>query len=179
MAHIGVSVSDDTKAEWEEYIEESDMGSMSELVRSAVRKEIRHEEGGDSDGGIPREMEEELTRVAQTQETLEEQMESLLDGFEDVEEATTSKEYPEEVKALAHQIANEEIEEMPRDVFQSELRGSVRDDYWDIARRHQENPNLEQVFEAFEYLEENISYIKSLRKTPDDFYRVRAKQPSR
>ena len=49
MPYVGASVDSSTKDKWEEYIEQSDYGSMSELVRGAVRSEMRSQ-GSDSGG---------------------------------------------------------------------------------------------------------------------------------
>ena len=173
MAHIGVSVSDGTKEKWEEFIEGSDHGSMSELVRTAVRKEIQRE--GQSSNEVPRELQKDLTQVAETQSTLESQMQELLDGFEDVEEIATEDTYPEEIKALGHRIG-EQLEEIPEDVF-GEMRGEVRDEFISLGRTVSDTEETVpyspgEIEQALQYLEENLSYIESVPKSPEDYYRI-------
>lgn len=173
MAHIGVSVSDGTKLKWEESIEESGHGSMSELVRTAVRKEIQRE--GQSTNEVPRELQQDLTQVAETQSSLESQMQELLDGFEDVEEIVTDDTYPEEIKALGHRIA-EHLEELPEDRF-ADMEGKIRDELVALGREvsdaEEEHPYTPgEMEQALQYLEDNLSYIESVPKSPEEYYRI-------
>jgi|GEM_PF-5651689 len=169
MAHIGVSVNDETKDEWENYIEQTDYGSMSELIRASVRKEIQ-QEGGDS--GIPRELEKELNGVAETQNTLQDQMAELVNEFENVSDVMTESQYSEEIIELAHDLA-EDIEEKHPDEFSS-LAQDAEMGYAKLAREHLgDESEAYKIPQAFQYLEENLSYIKCTPRGPNDYYRVR------
>lgn len=167
MAHIGVSVSDGTKRKWDDYVEASDHGSMSELVRTAVRKEIRSDGGAD----LPREAERRINQIAENQERITRQMESLSEEFEDVSEAATDQ-YPEHIVELADDVAGE-LEEVPADRFgdlESEAQGELRS----LAVRICDDPTKAgEVGEALEYLTENLSYVKTAPQGPNDYYRVR------
>lgn len=172
MAHVGVSVNEATKENWEEYVEGTDYGSISELVRSAVRKEIARESGGD---GIPREVEAELTEVAETQATLREQMADLLDGFEDVEAATATQ-YPSEIVELGHDIAGG-LEEVHADRF-ADWESETQSELWDVAQEQSGNVSVGEVKDALEYLEENLSYVRAKPRGPSEYYRVRGETAS-
>lgn len=172
MPHVGVSVNEATKENWEDYVEETDYGSISELVRSAVRKEIARE-GGES--GVPREVEKELTQVAETQGELRRQMADLLDGFEDVEEATATQ-YPSEVVELGHDIAGE-LEEVHADRF-TEWESETQSELWDVAQEQSGDVGVGDVKDALEYLEENLSYVRSRPRGPSEYFRVRGQTAS-
>jgi len=167
MAHIGVSVDDTTKESWAEYVEESEYGSMSELVRTAVRKEIRRGDGGE---GVPRELEKELVELSEYQETITEAVKQLNDEFEKVEEATESQ-YPEEVVELAMDIAEEDIQEISHDQF-GDLESDAQGDLVALSRKHLDTVEIGKVADALQYLEENLSYIKTEPRTLDDYWRV-------
>ncbi|MDB2294359.1 hypothetical protein PN416_09830 [Halorubrum ezzemoulense] len=167
MAHIGVSVSDDTKRKWADYVESSDHGSMSELVRTAVRKEIRSDGGAD----LPREAERRINQIAENQERITRQMESLSEEFEDVSEAATDQ-YPEHIVELADDVAAE-LDELPADRF-GDLRAKAKDELRSLAIRVCDDPTKAgEVGEALDYLSENLSYIKTAPQGPSDYYRVR------
>jgi Arc/MetJ-type ribon-helix-helix transcriptional regulator len=167
MAHIGVSVDDQTKEGWAEHVEESEYGSMSELVRTAVRKEIRRGDGGE---GVPRELEKELVELSEHQETITEAVKQLNDEFEKVEEATEAQ-YPEEIVELAMDIAEEDIQEIHADQF-GDLEKDAQRDLVSLSRKHLDTVEIGKVAEALEYLEENLSYIKTEPRTVDDYWRV-------
>lgn len=173
MPIVGASVNDSTKEEWEEYVEESDHGSMSELVRIAVRKEIQR--SGTKENGIPREVRKDINQVAEKQDSLSKQMDTILEGFEELEQTNEDEDYDEETKALAHRIS-EEMEEINEDQFE-EAMAQRRKEVANLARkisdkdeRYPYSPN--QVHNAFEYLEENISYIRKLPPSPSEYHRV-------
>ena len=173
MAHIGVSVNDETKDQWENYIERTDYGSMSELIRTAVRKEMRRESGGDKN--IPRELETELNRVAETQNTLQEQMAELVDGFEDVTDVIGNQQYPDEVIQLAHDIAGD-LNEISRDAY-GELESEVAIEHANLAEKYLDDDSKGYlVQQAFQYLEGNLSYIRRQPLKPTDYYRIRGRQ---
>jgi len=170
MAHIGVSVNDSTKVEWEEFIEKTNYGSMSELVRSAVRREIR-QQGENGGPGVPREVEKQLSQVAETQTTLERQMNELADGFEDVA-ASTDTQYPNQVVELGHDIAGD-LEEIHVDWFK-EAEVEARDELRVLADDHLNDPGrIGEVADALDYLEDNLSYVQTTPLAPSDYYRVR------
>lgn len=167
MAHIGVSVNDETKRKWSDYIESSDHGSMSELVRTAVRKEIRSDGGAD----LPREAERRINQIAENQERITRQMASLSDDFEEVSDAATAQ-YPEHIVELADDVAGE-LEEVPADRF-GDLRAEAKDELRSLAIRVCDDPTKAgEVGEALDYLSENLSYIKTAPQGPNDYYRVR------
>ena len=170
MAHVGVSVNDDTKEQWDEYVQQTDYGSMSELIRTAVRKEIRRE--GTDGSGVPRELEQELTRVAETQNTLQDQMSELLDGFDNVEELVGKQQYSQEIIDVATEIAGE-LDEIHPDEF-NHLESDVSIEYAELAKEYFGTPNEGyKIAQAFEYLSENLSYVRSRPLGPSDYYRVR------
>ena len=168
MAHIGVSVDDGTKRKWSDYVETSDHGSMSELVRTAVRKEIRSD-GGE---GLPREAERRINQIAENQEQITRQMASLSEDFEDVSDAATSDQYPEHIVELAEDVAGE-LDEVPADRF-GDLRAEAKDGLRSLAVRVCDDPTkADEVGEALEYLSETLSYVKTAPQGPSDYYRVR------
>lgn len=170
MAHVGVSVDDETKAEWSKHVEESDFGSMSELIRTAVRKEIQR--SGDRDGGsVPRELEKDVSRVAETQTTLQEQMEELAESFEEVADTAVQSQYPEGVIELAHDIAGD-IEEIGAYQFQRGKEEKIRE-LQNYHKKHPENPSLGEIDQALQYLDDNLSYVRTMPLAPSDLYRVR------
>lgn len=173
MAHVGVSLDDDEKQRWADYVEESGHGSISELVRTAVRKEIQRE--GDDGAEIPRELEQDLSRVAETQQRLQSQMAELAEGFDAVEEVATEDAYREEIKGLGHRIA-EHLEELPEDRF-GDLESEVQDELVALGREVSDTEEKVpyppgEVGRALEYLEQNLSYIESVPKSPADYYRI-------
>jgi len=172
MAHIGVSVDESTKQEWSDYVEQSNYGSMSELVRAAVRTEIRREGGGE---GIPREVERQLSEVVETQQTLQNQVGELTEGFEDVSEAATGDQYPEEIVELANDIAGE-LDEIHRTAF-NEKTQEVRRGQQKLAEKH--DTDAAKVAEALQYLEDNLSYVRTEPLGPSDYYRVTGQPQSR
>jgi Arc/MetJ-type ribon-helix-helix transcriptional regulator len=167
MAHIGVSVDDETKRSWAEYVDESEYGSMSELVRTAVRKEIRRGDGGDQ---LPRQVEKELVQVAEDQQSIRDTVAALSEDFEAVKDAAESQ-YPEEIVELAMDIS-EGLEEVHADQF-AEVEADARNDLRGLAERHLGDPKrVGEVAEALEYLRENLSYIRTPPRTSEDYYRV-------
>jgi len=170
MAHVGVSIDDDTKEQWSSHVEESDYGSMSELIRTAVRKEIRRDDGGDG-GSVPRELEKDVNRVAETQTTLQDQMDQLAEHFEEVADTTLQTQYPEEVVELGHDIAGD-LEEIHHDQFSDLERDVMVNELEEIRRNHGDNPSHGQIIDALDYLEENLSYIKKRPTPPSEYYRL-------
>ncbi|WP_256545598.1 ribbon-helix-helix domain-containing protein [Halobellus inordinatus] len=174
MAHIGVSVDDDTKEKWDHHVEQSEYGSMSELIRSAVRKEIRR--GGD-EGQVPRQLEKELVQVAESQQAISDAVERLSEDFEQVEAAAQTQ-YPEEIVDLAMDIADEDIQEIHADQFADVEKEGVSD-LQSLAQKHLDSNDIGKVADALDYLEENLSYVKSPPRTADDYYRVIGRKHSR
>jgi Arc/MetJ-type ribon-helix-helix transcriptional regulator len=172
MAHIGVSVDESTKQEWSDYVEQSNYGSMSELVRAAVRTEIRREGGGD---GIPREVERQLSEMIATQQTLQNQVSELSEGFEDVSEAATGDQYPEEIVELANDIAGE-LDEIHRTAF-GEKESEVQEELHALAEDY--GTDYGKVNQALQYLEDNLSYVRTEPLGPSDYYRVTGQPQSR
>jgi Arc/MetJ-type ribon-helix-helix transcriptional regulator len=167
MAHIGVSVDDETKRSWAEHVKESAYGSMSELVRTAVRKEIRRGDGGDQ---LPRQVEKELVQMAEDQESIRDAVSELSEDFEKVEEAAESQ-YPEEIVELAMDVS-EDLEEVHATQF-AEVEAEARDDLRGLAKRHLgDATETGKVAEAMEYLRENLSYVRTPPRTSEDYYRV-------
>jgi len=167
MAHIGVSVDDETKDEWETHVDESEYGSMSELVRVAVRKEIRRGDGGDQ---LPRQVEKELVQVAEDQQSIRDSVAGLLDDFAEVKGAAETQ-YPEEIIELAMDIS-EELEEVHATQF-AEVEADARDDLRGLAEKHLgDATETGKVAEAMEYLRENLSYVRTPPRTSEDYYRV-------
>jgi archaellum component FlaC len=169
MPHIGVSVDEGTKRKWADYVENSAHGSMSELVRTAVRKEVRRD--GDGSADLPRQAEKRINQIAENQEQITRQMETLSDEFEDVSEAATEQ-YPEHIVELADDVASE-LEEVSADNF-AELRSEAKDELRSLAVRVCDDPRkADEVGEALEYLADTLSYVKKAPQGPSDYYRVR------
>lgn len=169
MAHIGVAVDDDTKQQWEQYVEESDYGSMSELVRTAVRVEMRRE-GGDG-ATIPREVEQQLTELVDTQTAVKEAVAELTEDLDGLGDELQDEQYPEEVVELAHDIAAD-MDEIHRSNF-ANIAGEVSAKHAEIAQeRLGDDSKGYLVSQAFQYLDENLSYIKVKPHLPKDYYRV-------
>ena len=167
MGHIGVSIDDATKESWAEHVEESEYGSMSELVRTAVRKEIRRGDGGDQ---LPRQVEKELVQMAEDQESISDAVSELSEDFEKVEEAAESQ-YPEEIVELAMDVS-EDLEEVHATQF-AEVEAEARDDLRGLAKRHLGHATeTGKVAEAMEYLRENLSYVRTPPRPSEDYYRV-------
>lgn len=167
MAHIGVSVDDGTKESWAEYVEESEYGSMSELVRAAVRKEIRRGDGGDQ---LPRQLEKEIVQMSENQQSIRDAVSQLSEDFEKVEEAAESQ-YPNEIVDLAMDIS-EDLEEVHATQF-AEVEADARDDLRGLAERYLgDTKETGKVAEAMEYLRENLSYVRTPPRTSEDYYRV-------
>lgn len=164
MPHIGVSVDESTKEKWQEHLEESHHGSMSELVRTAVRKEIRRD---DSDGTVSRELEQELNRVAEAQQTIQQTMDSLADGFEDVTAA--GNQYPQEIIDLGHEIAGE-LDELSENGHEAMVR-EFRRDCKPLYQKYDASPP--EIQEALAYLEDSLSYIVVEPRGPSDYYRYK------
>lgn len=172
MAHVGVSVDDDTKEKWKQYVEQSDYGSLSELVRGAVRVEMRRESGGG--GGIPREVEQQLTELVDTQTAVQEQVVELTEEFDGLGEELRDDQYPEQVIELAHEIAAD-MDEVHQSEF-ADLRLDAEMELAEIANeRLGDESKAYLVAQAYEYLDENLSYIKPVPRQPSDYYRVRGR----
>lgn len=168
MPHIGVSVDEGTKQKWADYIESSDHGSMSELVRTAVRKEVRRDDGG---ADLPRQAEKRINQIAENQEQITRQIDSLSQEFEDVSNAATNQ-YPEHIVELADDVAAE-LDEVPADRFgdlQSEAKGELRSL---AVRVCDDAQKADEVGEALDYLADTLSYVKTAPQGPSDYYRVR------
>jgi hypothetical protein len=168
MAHIGVKVDQSTKERWQEYVEESSHGSMSGLIRQAVREEMRRDE---TDAEIPQALEQRINEVAETQQTLGGQMDQVQDTVQEVVEET-GEQYPEEVIELAEDIA-EDLDEIHADQWVDGIQHPVKRELDEIRRQRSDNPSIGQIKDALEYLEENLSYVKSAPQGPSDYYRVR------
>jgi Arc/MetJ-type ribon-helix-helix transcriptional regulator len=170
MAHVGVSIDDDTKEQWIDHIEESDYGSMSELIRTAVRKEIRRDDDGDG-GSVPRELEKDMDRVAETQTTLQDQMDKLAEQFEEVADTTLQTQYPDEVVQLGHDIAGD-LDEIHHDQFGDLEREVMVNELEEIRQSHGDNPSHGMILDALDYLEESLSYIEKRPTPPSEYYRL-------
>jgi len=172
MAHVGVSIDYGIKDEWGNYVEQTDYGSMSELIRTAVRKEIRRE--GTDGSSVPRELEQELNRVAETQNTLQDQMSDLVDGFDNVEDIIGQQQYSQEIIDIAHQLTGE-LDEIHPDEY-ADLENEASIEYAELAKEYLgDGSEAHKIAKAFTYLSEELSYIKSRPLGPSDYYRVRGR----
>lgn len=168
--YIGASVDDETKAEWEEYVEESQYGSMSELVRAAVRKEIHGSQQGQeasrSDGTEGPSV--ELDRLHERQQTILDQVESVEEAVEAAAEEQEQTEYPEEIVELGHQIASDldRIQQSDYGRMDSEVHMAMRE----VAEER--NADVTDVQAAFDYLEQNVPWIQKKPTPPSEYYRV-------
>lgn len=170
MAHVGVSVDESTKDRWQQYLDQSDCGSMSELIRQAVNKEIQR---GGANEAVPQTVERELTQMAEQQETLKQRMLGLSDQFDDVADSIERTEYPKEVVELGHEIGSE-LEEMSALQWQEGVDQHVQQ-LAELQEKYDAN-GLGQVEDALQYLEENLSYVESFPKGPSDYYRIKGPQ---
>jgi hypothetical protein len=166
MPHVGTNVDESTKARWSEYLEESECESWSELLRQAVNEKMMRDGGQD----VPEEIESRMDELNELQQTLKRQMSDLSDDFETVQEQAIDQRYPEGVIELANDLAGE-IEEVHRDWFEEGEQETARD--WNKFRqRHCPEASRSEVIQAFEYLEENLSYIETPSNGPDDYFRL-------
>jgi len=168
MPYVGSSVDESTKEKWENYLEESSYGSMSELVRAAVRKEVQSD--GSSNGassGQP----VEVDRLQEQQQDTIQRIERLQETVEEAQEEREKTEYPEEVVKVAHDIADglETITASENQRMTEEARD-------ELARLSQEHfgdfQHLNEISAALNYLEENISWIHRRPDLPSEYYRV-------
>lgn len=168
MPYVGSSVDESTKEEWQEYLTNSSYGSMSELVRGAVRKEIQSD--GSSSGASSGQT-IEVDRLKEQQKETIQRIEDLQEVVEEAQEQRETTEYPEEVVDLAHDIASS-FETIPADEYQ-QLAAKGNEE---IAKLSQEyfggRDEMDKVSAALDYLEENISWIQKRPVMPSEYYRV-------
>jgi len=168
MPYVGSSVDESTKETWENYLEESSYGSMSELVRGAVRKEIQSDDGsgGTSDGQTV-----EIDRLQEQQQETIQRIEGLQETIEEAQEERETTEYPEEVVEVAHDIASG-LETMPADNY----RFLLQEGHSELANLSEEhfgdNTQGDKISAALDYLEENVSWIRKHPVLPSEYYRV-------
>ena len=169
MPYVGASVDEATKEKWESYVEDSDYGSLSELIRSTVRQEIRSEGAGAA--GASRETTVEVDRLQEQQQTTIQRIEALQEAVEQAQEERETTEYPEEVVDVAHQIAgdldtisSDEYARMTSDADTGHVK--LADEYFG------DRDDTPKVVAAFNYLEENIPWIRKRPTPPSEYYRV-------
>ena len=168
MPYVGSSVDESTKEEWENYLEESSYGSMSELVRGAVRKEIQSDDGPSSASDSQT---VEIDRLQEQQQDTIQRIESLRETVEEAQEERETTEYPEEVVEVAHDIASG-LETIPAD----EYNYLIEEYQAEIARLSQEHfgdtTEMDKINAALDYLEKNIPSIHKRPGLPHEYYRV-------
>jgi hypothetical protein len=152
MAHVGVSLDGDEKERWQEYVEESPHGSISEMVRVAVRKEMQGSAGG-GDATIPREMERRIDEMSETQKALESQMQDLSQEFGDVRDVA-EPEHPQYIIDLAHDLMSDLPEISREEVDDWGMRAGIQAK--ELAVKH--GAELHEVDAALSYLHENLSH---------------------
>jgi len=168
MPYVGSSVDESTKETWENYLEESSYGSMSELVRGAVRKEIQSDDApGDASGGQT----VEIDRLQEQQQETIQRIEGLQETIEEAQEERETTEYPEEVVEVAHDIASG-LETMPADDYQFLLQEGSSEIYRLAQEHFGDGAHADKISAALNYLEENISWIRKRPVPPSEYYRV-------
>ena len=170
MAYVGASVDEATKEKWEGYIEETDYGSLSELIRSAVRKEMQP--GETNAASASREQTIEVDRLQEQQRTTLQRLEELREAVETAQEERKKTEYPEEVVDVAHTIAHEELDTLtPREYEERAEEANM--ELAQLADRYFGDHNeTHRVRAALNYLEENIGWIRRNPARPSDYFRV-------
>lgn len=174
MPYVGASVDESTKGKWDDFVQESQYGSMSELVRAAVRKEILASESdaptGASDAGSTGASVEVDRLQEQQRETLT-KVEELTEAVQEAREERETEEYPEEVKEAAFAIASD-LEAISPDRYANwasdeniELTKLASEHFGDGEETH-------KVSAALDYLEENVGWIRKKPVPPNDYYRV-------
>lgn len=169
MPYAGASVDESTKGKWEDYIKDSDYGSMSELIRAAVRREINRGEGDST--GASRGESVEVERLQEQQQTTIQKIESLAESFREAQEEREAEEYPEEVKAAAFEIAGD-LDTISPDEFR-EMSSNADIERVKLASEHFDSgEETHRVIAALDYLEENVQWIRRKPTPPSDYYRV-------
>lgn len=174
MPYVGASVDESTKADWDGFLQESQYGSMSELLRGAVRKEVRRErEGGtgaSGDGGATG-VSVEVDRLQEQQKETLDKIDSLVETVQEAQEERETEEYPEEVKEAAFAIASD-LETISPDRY-SDWASDANIELVKLASEHfGDGEETHKVSAALDYLEENIGWIEKKPVPPSDYYRV-------
>ncbi|MDL0126509.1 hypothetical protein PNQ92_14015 [Halobacterium salinarum] len=168
MPYVGSSVDESTKEKWEQYIEDSHYGSMSELVRGAIENE-RLSDGGSSGNSSGQSV--EVDRLKEQQQDTIQKIEELQEVVEEAQEEQEKTEYPEEVVEVAHDMANG-FETIPAEEYQYLADERAKQ----IAKLSQEyfgdKDEMHKIEAALNYLEENISWIREEPTFPSEYYRV-------
>jgi len=167
MPYAGASVDETTKGEWEDYIEDTDYGSLSELIRNAVRKEIKSD-GGSS--GVSSGEAIEVDRLKEQQQDTIQKIENLREVVEEAQKEREKTEYPEDVVEVAHDIAGE-LDTVSRD----EPHPIAEQKYKELRKlsaEHFGDPNeVDKIEAALNYLDENVSWIVNRPVLPSEYYR--------
>jgi Arc/MetJ-type ribon-helix-helix transcriptional regulator len=168
MPYVGSSVDESTKEKWENHLEESSYGSMSELVRGAVRKEIQSDDGsgGTSDGQTI-----EVDRLQEQQQETIQRIEGLQETIEEAQEERETTEYPEEIVEVAHDIAGD-LETISTDGYKH-LTTDALSELANLSQEHfGDKTQVDKISAALDYLEENVSWIRKRPVLPSEYYRV-------
>lgn len=145
---------------------------MSELIRVAVRKEIRGENDskeskkGTDTGGI------EVDRIQEQQQTIISKIQELSENVENSQQEREAEAYPEEVKSAAFSIASD-LETISPDKYAN----WTSDENIALTKLAAENFDdgeaTHKITAALNYLEENVDWIRKKPALPNDYYRVR------
>jgi len=168
MPYVGSSVDDSTKEKWEKYLEQSSYGSMSELVRGAVRKEIQSDGGssGTSSGQTI-----EVDRLKEQQQDTIQKIENLQKVVKEAQKEREKTEYPEDVVEVAHDIAGE-LDTVSRD----EPHPISEKKYKELTKLSVEHfgdrSETDKIEAALNYLDENVSWIVKRPVLPSEYYRM-------
>ncbi|MDL0138263.1 hypothetical protein PNP85_01900 [Halobacterium salinarum] len=167
MPYVGSSVDESTKQDWEEYLEQSSYGSMSELVRGSVRKEIQSD--GDSSGTSGTQT-VEVDRLKEQQQDTIQKIENLREVVEEAQKEREKTEYPEDVVEAAHNIAGE-----LDTVSQDEPHPIAEQKYKELrklsAEHFGDSHETDKIEAALNYLDENVSWIVKRPVRPSEYYR--------
>lgn len=168
MPYVGSSVDESTKEMWEKYLEQSSYGSMSELVRGSVRKEIQSD--GDSSGTSSGQT-IEVDRLKEQQQDTIQRIEELRETVEEAQKERKKTEYPEDVVEVAHDIAGELetiSQDEPHPIADQRYRELSK-----LAAEHFGDKNERDKIEAaLNYLDENVSWIDKRPVLPSEYSRV-------
>lgn len=168
MPYVGSSVDESTKEMWEKHLEQSSYGSMSELVRGSVRKEIQSD--GDSSGSATGQS-IEVDRLKEQQQDTIQKIENLQETVVEAQKEREKTEYPEDVVAVAHDIAGE-LDTVSRGEPQPIADQRYRELSKLAAEHFGDKNERDKIEAALNYLDENVSWIFKRPVLPSEYYRV-------
>ncbi|WP_285255321.1 hypothetical protein [Halobacterium salinarum] len=157
-----------TKEKWEQYIEDSHYGSMSELVRGAIENE-RLSDGGSSGNSSGQTV--EVDRLKEQQQDTIQKIENLREVVEEAQKEREKTEYPEDVVDVAHDIAGEldtVSHDEPHPIAEQKYKELRK-----LSAEHFGDENeVDKIEAALNYLDENVSWIVKRPVRPSEYYRM-------